>query len=151
MKSRSISLRWRFWRPSLRRYLWVRTCRLFRLWWNVTWLYLGSVAVLSAFLEDTVTVESTVIVLCITMILTVQNLRTNQVVSILTAVLGAFAAFLALAEKAEVGVLDLELWALVGILVGLPAFTVFWFIWLFAFGSNSKRRRKRRKRKSPAP
>lgn len=151
MKSCFMNLRWRFWRPSLRRYLRVRTCGLFRLWWNATWLYLGSVAVLSAFLEDSVTVEPTVITLCITMILTVQNFKINQVVSVLTAVLGAIAAFLAVAEKAEVGVLDLELWALVGILVGLPAFTVFWFILPFAFGSNAKRRRKKKRPKLPAP
>ena len=97
------------------------------------------------------TVEPTVIVLCITMILTVQNFKTNQVLSFLTAVLGAIAAFLAIAEKAEIGVLDLNLWVLVGILVGVPAFTVFWFILAFAFGSNSKRRRKRKGRKPPAP
>ena len=97
------------------------------------------------------TVEPTVIVLCITMILTVQNFKTNQVLSFLIAVLGAIAAFLALAEKAKVGVLDLNLWVLVGILVGVPAFTVFWFILAFAFGSNSKRRRKRKGRKPPAP
>ena len=151
MKSCFIYLRWRFLRPSLRRYLWVRTCRLFGLWWNITWLFLASVAVLSAFIEDKVTVEPTVIVLCITMILTVQNFKTNQVLSFLTAVLGAIAAFLALAEKAEVGVLDLNLWVLVGILVGVPAFTVFWFILAFGFGSNSKRRRKRKGRKPPAP
>lgn len=79
------------------------------------------------------------------------GLTLNDELSFLTAVLGAIAAFLAIAEKAEIGVLDLNLWVLVGILVGVPAFTVFWFILAFAFGSNSKRRRKRKGRKPPAP
>lgn len=147
MKARFKQLRWRFWRPSQLRYLRVHACRFFGLWWNVTWLYLGSVAVLSAFLADSVTVEPTVIVLCITMILTVQNFKANQGISIFTAALGVVAAFLAVAEKAEVGILDLELWMLVGILVGVPAFTVFWFVFACAFGSRSKRGRRTRRRK----
>ena len=63
--------------------------------------------VLTAFLAASLTVEPTVIVLCITMILTVQNFKANQGISIFTALLGVIAAFLAVAEKAEVGVLDL--------------------------------------------
>ena len=125
----------------------MRTCTFLGLWWNITWLYLGSVAVLSAFLADSVTVEPTVIVLCITMILTVQNFKTNQGISIFTAALGVVAAFLAVAEKAEVGILDLDLWMLVGILVAVPAFTVFLFVFACAFGSRSERRRRGKRRK----
>ena len=97
------------------------------------------------------TVEPTIIVLCVTMVLTVQNFKTNQVISILTAVLGAIAAFLALAEKSEVGALNLGLWATVGLVIGLSAFTVLFFMFMCPFDMRRMRRRKRRTRKLSAP
>ena len=151
MKPRFKHLRWRFWRPSRRRHLRARACRFLRLWWNATWLYLAFIAVLSAFSEPQVTVEPTIIVLCVTMVLIVQNFKTNQVISILIAVLGVIAAFLALAEKAEVGALNLGLWAVVGLVIGLSAFSVLVFMLICAFDSSPMRRRKRRTRKPAAP
>ena len=91
--------------------------------------------------------EPTVILLCITMVLTVQNIRTNQTISIFTAVLGAIAAFLSLTEKAKVGALNLELWMIVGLLVGLSAFTVLGFMLACEFNRRPRRRRRRKRRK----
>ena len=121
-----------------------------RLWWNATWLYLACIAVISAFSEPNVTVEPTIIVLCVTMVLTVQNFKTNQVLSICTAVLGAIAAFLALPEKAGVGALNLGLWAIVGLVVGLSAFSVLGFMFMCPFDMRRMRRRKMRTRKLSA-
>ena len=90
------------------------------------------------------------IVLCITMVLTVQNIRTNQTISILTAVLGAIAAFLSLSEKAKVGALTLELWMILGLLVGLSAFTVLGFMLACEFNSGPMRKRRRKRRNPPA-
>ena len=149
MQTRFRHLRWRFWRPSVRRCLQVRTCRFLELWWNVSWLYLASIVVLHAFLVNEVTVEPTVILLCITMVLTVQNIRANRMISILTAVLGAIAALLSLPAKAEVGALNLELWKIVGLMIGLSAFTVLGFMFVFASESSRMRRRSRRKTRKP--
>lgn len=114
-------------------------------------MYLACIAVISAFSEPNVTVEPTIIVLCVTMVLTLQNFKTNQVISISTAALGAIAAFLALPEKAGVGALNLGLWAIVGFVVGLSAFSVLSFMPMCPFDTRRKRRRKRRTRKPSAP
>ena len=63
-----------------------------------------------------------------------------QAISIFTAVLGAIAAFLALAEKAEVGALNLGLWAIVGLVVGLSAFSVSAFMLICPFDTRRMRR-----------
>ena len=152
-KPRFKHLRWRFRRPSRRRYLRTCACRFLWLWCNATWLYLACIAVISGFSEPHVTVEPTIIVLCVTMVLTAENFETNQVISILTAVLGAIAAFLALAERSEVevGALNLGLWAIVGLVIGLSAFSVLMLILMCPFDARRMRRRKRRTRKPSAP
>ena len=141
-------LRQRCWRPSRRRYLWLHVCRFLECWWNATWLYLGFVAVLAAFFVDKVKGEPTVIVLCIAMILTVRNLKNDRGISILTGILGLFAAVLALPEKSQVGALNLGLWGLIGSFVGISAFTtiVFYPLWLQVRGPVRSRQRQQRRR-----
>ena len=135
-------LRWRFWRASRRRSLRVRALRFLESWWYATWLYLGFIAVLAAFFADKVTVEPIVIVLCVTMVLTVRDLKTNQLVSILTGVLGILAVFLAFPAGSEVGVWNLGLWAIVGLLIGLATVTalIFTVVWESIRRSKGRRR-----------
>ena len=124
-------LRWGLWRPSKRRYLWLLLFKFLKLWWNATWLYLGFAAVLSAFLAEKVTGEPTIILLCIAMVLAVRDMRTirtNRIISILVVALGVAAAFLSLPREAKVGAMNLELWGVVGILIGVSAVSVLFFL-----------------------
>ena len=138
-------LRWGLWRPSKRRHLWLSLFKFLKLWWNATWLYLGFAAVLSAFLSEKVTGEPTVILLCIAMVLAVRDMRTirtNRIISILVVALGVAAAFLSLPREAKVGAMNLELWGVVGILIGVSAVSVL----LFLPCSSGQARRKIRRR-----
>ena len=151
MRSSDWKLHWRFWRPSRRRYFRIHLCRFLEAWWNVTWLYLGFIAALSAFVADSVTVEPTVMILCTTMILTVRNLRDNQVVSILTAVLGALAVLLLLPARYEVGAFTLGLWVVNGVLVLASAFSTIilmlaWFTYCEPWRQRRRQQRQRRRR-----
>ena len=140
-------LRWDFWRPSKQRYLWLCAIRLLKRWWNTTWIYLGFVAVLSGFLSEKVTGEPTVILLCIAMVLAVRDvgtIRANKVTSVLVLVLGVAAAFLSLPKEAEVGALNPQLWTVVGIIIGVSALTVFFFVLCVPLGRGSGRRKGRR-------
>ena len=135
------------WKPSKRRYLRLSALKFLKLWWNTTWFYLGFVAVLSAFLAEKVTGEPTVILLCIAMVLAVRDvgtLRANKVTSVLVLVLGVAAAFLSLPKEAEVGALNPQLWVVVGIIIGVSAMTVFFFVMYFPLGRGSGRRKGRR-------
>ena len=122
----------------------------------MTWLYLGFIAALSAFVADSVTVEPMIMILCTTMVLTVRNLRDNQVVSVLTVILGALAVLLLLPARHEVGALTLGLWAVIGVLILASAFSALMFMlaW-FAFcepwrqGNRKQRQRRRRQRRGP--
>ncbi len=139
--------RWGLWRPSKRRYLWLSTLWFLKVWWNTTWLYLGFAAVLSAFFAEKVTGEPTVILLCIAMVLAVRDvgtLRANRVTSVLLLVLGMAAAFLSLPKESEVGALNPQLWAVLGIIVGVSAMSVFFFVLSVPLGRGSGRRKGRR-------
>ena len=137
--------RWRFLRRRRRRYLRARACRFSELWWYSTWLYLGFMAVLSAFLADEVSGEPTVVVLCVAMILTVQNLKTNQVVSILTGVLGILAALLAFPEQSGVDALNRGPWIILGVLIGVSAFSTLVFVRIVGYVSALRRRKRMRR------
>ncbi len=141
-------LRQHFWRPSQRRYLRVHVCRFLECWWNATWLYFGSVAVLAAFLSDSVKGEPTVILLSIAMIWVVRNLKNDRGISIAVGVLGMFAALLAIPQKAEIGATTVALWKFFGILISVAAFTsiVFVLLWFYTSGSRRQRQRERRRR-----
>ncbi len=141
-----IRLRWGLWRPSKRRYLRLCALKFSMLWWNTTWLYLGFVAVLSALLAENVTGEPTVILLCIAMVLAVRDvgtLKANRVTSALLLVLGVAATFLSLPKEAEVGALNPQLWAVVEIIIGVSAMTVFFIVMCVPLGRGSVRRKRR--------
>ena len=146
-------LRRHIWRPSHRRYLLILLCKFLECWWNSTWLYLGFAAVLAAFMADSVKGEPTIILLSIAMVLTVRNLRDARVVSILTGVLGIFAALLSFPAQSEVDALNIELWAYVGLLIGAAFLTsimlmiVYIYIWDSMRRKGRERRRKRAGRK----
>ena len=102
-------------------------------------------AVLSAFLADEVSGEPTVVVLCVAMILTVQNLKTNQVVSILTGVLGILAALLAFPEQSGVDALNRGPWIILGVLIGVSAFSTLVFVRIVGYVSALRRRKRMRR------
>ena len=117
----------------------------FKLWWNTTWLYLGFAAVASAFLAEKVTGEPIVILLCVAMVLAARDMggvRKDKITSVLVVVLGVIAAFLAFPKEAGVGAWDFEIWAVVGVIVGVSAITVVFFVLAFTSGRNSQRRRR---------
>ena len=70
------------------------------------------------------------------------DLKTNQLVSILTGVLGILAVFLAFPAGSEVGVWNLGLWAIVGLLIGLATVTalIFTVVWESIRRSKGRRR-----------
>ena len=137
---------WGLCRPSKRRYMWLYTLWFLKLWWNTTWLYLGFVAVASAFLAEKVTGEPTVILLCVAMVLAVRDLgavKKDKITSVLVVVLGVVAAFLAFPKEAEVGVWEIQIWAVVGVIIGASAMTVVFFVLAFTSGRSSQRKKRR--------
>ena len=116
--------------------------RFLKLWWNATWLYLGFVAVLSAFLSDKVEGEPIVILLCVAMVLAARDLgvkRKDGIISVLVVVLGVMAAFLAFPKEAGVGALDFQIWAVVGVIIGVSAMTVFLFVLCVPLNRSSQK------------
>ena len=149
--------RWRryLWTPRGRLYLCISFCRGLEFLWYTSWLYLGFVAALQGFLVKKISVEPTIIALCVAMILTVQNIRTNQLVSICTGILGLLIAVLTLAKSAGVEAWNRDFWMLVGLLIGVSAFSIgglalpvmpFWRTW-----RRQRRRQKNRKRRQRNP
>lgn len=88
--------------------------RFLRNWWISTWLTLGIIAVIAGTGAEEVSVEPTVLALCVAMVLIAQP---GSRVRIVTGVLGAVGALLAIAQG-EFGVFDRDLWLSMGILVG---------------------------------
>ena len=116
-------------------------------WWNTTWIYLGFAAVASAFLAEKVMGEPTVILLCVAMVLAVREMGAvgkDKIASVLVVVLGVVAAFLAFPKEAEVGVWDFQIWAVVGVIIGVSAMTVLFFVLAFTSDRNSQRKKRRR-------
>ena len=89
--------------------------------------------------------------LCIAMVLAVRDMgtiRTNKVTSIPVLVLGVAAAFLSLPKEAEVGALNLQLWTVVGIIIGVSALTVFFFVLCVPLSRGSGKGKGKRRRSS---
>lgn len=74
--------------------------------------------VAAAFLADGVNVELAMILLCMVMLLVTRDFKVNKPVSAIAALLGIMAAVLTLPEQAETHALNIELWAIIGLLVG---------------------------------
>ena len=118
-------------------------------WWNTTWIYMGFAAVLSAFLAEKVMAEPTIILLSIAMVLVVRDMgaiRTNRITTVLVLILGVVGAFLSLPKEAEVGALNPQLWAVVGIIIGVSALTVFFFVLIIPLDWRSQRKKRGRPR-----
>lgn len=128
----------------------MHVCRFLECWWNATWLYFGFVAVLAAFVSDSVKGEPTVILLSIAMIWVVRNLKNDRGMSIATGVLGVFGALLAIPQKAEIGALTIELWMFFGILIGVAAFSSLFFVMFWYHTSDTWRPRQRARRRRMA-
>ena len=91
--------------------------------------------------------EPTVILLCVAMVLAVREMGAvgkDKIASVLVVVLGVIAAFLAFPKEAEVGVWDLQIWAVVGVIIGGSAMTVFFFVLAFTSDRNSQTKKRRR-------
>ena len=56
------------------------------------------------------------------------GIRRNQITTVLVVVLGVASAFLSLPKEAEGGALNLQLWKVVGVLIGVSALSVFFFV-----------------------
>ena len=86
-----------------------KLCWLFRfleLWWNATWLYLIINSVVSAVMSEKVAMDPTLILLCIAMVLVIQNMSKNQKTTLFTVILGVIATLLSLPEKLDLGSLN---------------------------------------------
>ena len=115
-------------------------------WWNTTWIYMGFAAVLSAFLAEKVMAEPTIILLSIAMVLVVRDMgaiRTNRITTVLVLILGVTGAFLSLPKEAGVGALNPQLWAVIGIIIGVSALTVFFFVLIIPLDWRSQRNKRR--------
>ena len=145
--SRYRQLRWRIWRPSRRRYVLHRWGVGLKRWWYSTWFFLGFLAAAAAFLADKVGGEASIIVICVAMILIVRDFDANKKMSILTAVLGLLAAYLALPAQSKSNALDLGLLIIFGALVGASAFVMLVFTWIFDSTKTPKRRRRSKSRR----
>ena len=76
------------------------------------------------------------------MVLAVRDLgvkRKDRIISVLVVILGVLAAFLAFPKEAGVGALNFQIWAVVGVIIGVSAMTVFFFVLCVPLNRSSQK------------